>query len=73
MAELKIESNAKKMRWAAIPVNPAAHTKECWSGGYVPPLTFSFRSAACSGCGLAFTAFGTLVGGDGVVEPVAVG
>ena len=62
MAELKIEPNAKKMLWSAIPVNPAAHTKESWSGVYVPPLTFSFHSAACSGWGLAFTAFGTLVG-----------
>ena len=28
MAELKIEPNPKKMRWAVILVNPAAHTKE---------------------------------------------
>ena len=35
---------------------------------YGQPLTFSFHSAACSGCGLAFTAFGTRVGCDGVVE-----
>jgi hypothetical protein len=28
MAELKIEPNPRKMRWAAILLNPAAHTKE---------------------------------------------
>ena len=28
MTELRIEPNPKKMRWAVILVNPAAHTKE---------------------------------------------
>ena len=72
MTELKIEPNPKKMRSAAILVNPAAYQR-VGRDGYGQLLTFSFHSAACSGCGLAFTAFGTLVGCDGVVERVAVG
>ena len=56
MAELKIEPNPKKMRSAAILVNPAAHTKELVGMANGRPLTFSFHSAACSGRGLAFTA-----------------
>ena len=58
MTELKIEPNPKKMRWAAILVNPAAHAKEVGRDGYGQPLTFSFHLAAYSGCGLAFAAFG---------------
>jgi len=57
---------------APVNENPAAYQR-VGRDGYGAPLTFSFHSAACSGFGLAFTAFGTLADCDGVVERVAVG
>ena len=73
MAELKIEPNPTKDALGGDPGQSCRSYQRVGRDGYGRPLTFSFHSAACSGCGLAFTAFGTLVGGDGVVERVAVG
>ena len=38
-----------------------------------PAFDFFFPLSSVLGCGLAFTAFGTLAGCDGVVERLAVG
>ena len=73
MAELKIEPNPRKMRWASILLNPTAHTKELERDGYGQPWAFSFHSAACSGSGLALTACGTGMGANGALQRDEVG